>query len=105
MTPADIQTIGNDLAIKWQDGTESFITLEQLRRHCPCASCKGETDIMGNVSKAAPKALPGAALHIVRIGRVGGYAIQPQWGDGHSTGIFSFEYLRKIADAAGGNPK
>jgi DUF971 family protein len=105
VTPADIQPIGNELAVKWQDGTESYITLEQLRRHCPCASCKGETDILGNVYKAAPKPLPAAAFQLVRIGRVGGYAIQPQWGDGHSTGIFSFEYLRHIADLPGANPK
>jgi DUF971 family protein len=29
--------------------------------------------------------------------RVGGYAIQPTWEDGHGTGIYSWEYLRKIA--------
>jgi DUF971 family protein len=29
--------------------------------------------------------------------RVGGYAIQPTWEDGHGTGIYSWDYLRKIA--------
>jgi DUF971 family protein len=28
---------------------------------------------------------------------VGGYAIQPVWADGHATGIFSFDYLRRVA--------
>lgn len=98
MTPLDIQQIGNELAVKWDDGTESYITLEQLRRHCPCASCKGETDIMGNVYKGQPKTLPPQAFQLGRFGRVGGYAIQPQWADGHSTGIYSFDYLRKIAE-------
>jgi len=28
---------------------------------------------------------------------VGGYAIQPVWADGHATGIYSFDYLRRIA--------
>ncbi|HLX72205.1 MAG TPA: gamma-butyrobetaine hydroxylase-like domain-containing protein, partial [Verrucomicrobiae bacterium] len=48
MQPTNIQQIGDELALKWDDGTESFISLEQLRRHCPCAGCKGEVDIMGN---------------------------------------------------------
>jgi DUF971 family protein len=99
MTPVDIQPIGNELAIKWDDGTESYITLEQLRRHCPCAGCKGEMDIMGNVYKAQPKPLPPQAFQLRGIGKVGGYAIQPQWADGHSTGIFSFDYLRNVATA------
>ena len=36
---------------------------------------------------------------LVRIDRVGGYAIQPVWADGHSSGLFSFDYLRLVADA------
>ena len=99
MRPADIQQIGNELAIKWDDGTESYISLEQLRRHCPCAGCKGEMDILGNVYKNQPKPLPPQAFQLLRIGRVGSYAIQPQWADGHGTGIFSFDYLRNVAAA------
>src|SRR5262245_25917585 len=42
MKPVDIQQIGDELAIKWDDGAESFVKLEKLRRRCPCAGCKGE---------------------------------------------------------------
>jgi DUF971 family protein len=49
MRPVDIQPIGKELAVKWDDGSEDFIPLEKLRRCCPCAGCKGEVDIMGNV--------------------------------------------------------
>src|SRR5262245_39360576 len=55
MRPTDLQVIGTELAVKWDDGTESFILLEKLRRHCPCAGCKGEMDIMGNVYKSPDK--------------------------------------------------
>ncbi len=96
MRPLDIQQIGQELAIKWADGTESFIALEQLRRCCPCAGCQGETDIMGNVYKNPPKPLTSKAFELTRMVTVGGYAIQPVWGDGHNTGIFSFDYLRKV---------
>ncbi|MGD0743804.1 MAG: DUF971 domain-containing protein [Verrucomicrobiota bacterium] len=97
MRPADIQIIGAELAIKWDDGGESFIPLEKLRRSCPCAGCRGETDVLGKVYKDPERPLPAAAFELVRIANVGGYAIQPVWADGHATGIYSFEYLRRIA--------
>ena len=99
MRPTDIQPIGEELAIKWEDGSESFVRLEKLRRHCPCAGCKGEVDIMGNLYKNPDKPLPAAAFQLVRIANVGSYAIQPVWGDGHATGIYSFDYLRKVTEA------
>jgi DUF971 family protein len=95
--PTDIQQIGAELAIKWEDGTESFVSLETLRRQCPCAGCKGEMDVMGNVYKMPDKPLSPLAFELRQIGRVGSYAIQPVWADGHASGIFSFDYLRKVA--------
>ena len=97
MRPLDIQHIGSELAIKWDDGGEEFIPLEHLRRACPCAGCKGEMDILGNVYKNPEKALTAKAFELVKLASVGGYAIQPVWGDGHATGIFSFDYLKKVA--------
>lgn len=99
MRPTDIQTIGEELAIKWDDGVESFIRLETLRRACPCAGCKGETDILGNLYKNPDKPLTPLSTQLVRIANVGGYAIQPVWGDGHTTGLYSFDYLRRVAEA------
>lgn len=99
MQPDDLQQIGGELAIKWPDGGESFIPLENLRRHCPCAGCQGETDILGNLYKNPEQKLTAAAFQLVRLIRVGGYAIQPVWADGHATGIFSFEYLKRVAGA------
>jgi len=96
MRPTDIQQIGNELAIKWDDGSEDFISLERLRRACPCAGCKGETDILGNIYKNPATELSPAAFELKKIVSVGGYAIQPVWADGHATGIFSFDYLKRI---------
>ena len=99
MQPLDVQQIGEELAIKWEDGSESFISLEKLRRACPCAGCKGEMDVMGNLYKGPERPLTSAAFRLVRLERVGTYALQPLWGDGHATGIYSFEYLRRAAEA------
>lgn len=96
MRPLDIQIIGPELAIKWDGGTESFISLEQLRKSCPCAGCHGETDILGNVYKNPPQPLTSKSFELTRLTPVGGYALQPVWADGHNTGIFSFDYLRQL---------
>jgi DUF971 family protein len=97
MRPQNIQRIGDELAIKWDDGTESYIPLATLRQSCPCAGCKGEMDIMGNLYKNPDRPLASNAIELRRISPVGGYALQPVWADGHDTGIFSFEYLRHVA--------
>jgi DUF971 family protein len=97
MRPLEIQQIGRELAIKWDDGGESFIPLETLRRRCPCADCQGEADILGDVYRNPAQKLTSAAFQLVRMIKVGGYAIQPFWADGHATGIYSFDYLKRVA--------
>src|SRR5262245_57188255 len=100
MRPVDVQQIGDELAVKWDDGAESFVSLESLRRHCPCAGCQGEKDIMGNLYKGPDRPLTPAAFQLRSINQVGGYAIQPVWADGHSTGLFAYDYLRRLAESS-----
>ena len=66
MRPVDMQAIGEELAIKWEDGTENFVRLEALRRACPCAGCKGEVDIMGNLYKNPDKPYAANAFQLNR---------------------------------------
>jgi DUF971 family protein len=87
--------IGNELALRWTDGTESYMPLEFLRRRCPCALCAGEKDILGKVYQGAAKLVP-ASFQLKRCTVVGGYAIQPEWMDSHGSGIYSFSYLRSL---------
>ena len=49
LEPNNIQQIGDELAIAWNDGTESFLKVELLRRACPCAACGGEPDVLGQI--------------------------------------------------------
>src|SRR5580698_839839 len=97
LKPTDLQQIGAELAIKWDDGTESFISLETLRRACPCAGCMGERDIMGQLHKGPDRPLAPQLFQLTRLELVGAYAVQPVWADGHRSGIFSFDYLRRLA--------
>jgi len=92
-----MQQVGEELAIKWDDDSESFIPLETLRRACPCAGCMGERDIMGQLHKGPEQALSPRSFQLARLELVGGYGVQPFWADGHATGIFSFDYLRRLA--------
>ena len=94
----DAQPVGAELAVKWDDGEEHFVPLEALRRACPCASCAGETDVMGNVSKGPETAFTEASFQIKHLQSVGGYAVQIFWMDGHGTGLYAFDYLRKIGE-------
>ena len=95
----DLQQIGGELAVKWDDGSESFVVLEKLRRACPCAGCQGEVDVLGQLHKGPERPLPPTAFELKEVVMVGGYAIQPTWRDGHASGLFSFDYLKRVADA------
>jgi DUF971 family protein len=97
MRVLDLQQIGNELALRWENGEESFIPLEKLRRHCPCAGCHGEVDILGNVYKNPDQPLPPAAFELKRFVPVGGYAVQLFWADGHNSGLYAFDYLQRLA--------
>ena len=98
MKLVDIQQVGAEVAIKWADGSESFVTLETLRRACPCAGCKGEMDVMGNLYKGPEIPLRPESFILRQLVPVGTYAVQPTWGDGHNSGIYSFDYLKRVAE-------
>jgi len=100
LEPTNIQQIGDELAISWKDGAESFIKLETLRRACPCAACGGEPDVLGNLSRPQVS-YTDKGFQLTGFDLIGGYALQPRWADGHATGIYSFTYLRRWGDASG----
>jgi DUF971 family protein len=91
----NLAIIGEEMAIRWNDGRESYIGLELLRRRCPCAHCAGEKGILGEVYRSEMK-LSAGSLRLLKCAVVGGYAIQPEWADRHNSGIYSFDYLRSI---------
>jgi DUF971 family protein len=82
-------------AITWDDGATTHASAELLRDGCPCAECKGETVLLHSYAPAMQTALPGR-YEITSIAPVGSYAIQITWGDGHATGLYTWEYLRSL---------
>lgn len=93
--PLSLQKIGPELAVAWDNGTETYLPLEMLRRACPCASCGGEPDVLGRVIRP-DVAYTADSFELTGWETVGGYGIQPRWGDGHRSGIYTFPYLKKL---------
>ena len=96
--PRNVVLVGGELAIVWDDGREDYFPLEKLRRECPCAMCKGEKDILGNVYRGPERPLTPRSFELVSHRRVGAYAIQIDWADGHNDGIYSWDTLRELAE-------
>jgi DUF971 family protein len=92
----NVTVIGSELALSFADGFEAYLSLPMLRRACPCAACQGEPDALGRVLRPVVEHGP-RAFELQKFEIVGGYAIQLFWGDGHSTGIYSYTYLQKLA--------
>jgi DUF971 family protein len=87
--------IGNELVLLFADGVEIYLPCPLLRKSCPCAVCQGEPDALGRVFQ--PTVVYGSsAFELTRFEGVGGYAIQLFWADGHSSGIYTYNYLREL---------
>jgi len=85
------------LRIVWKDGVVSEYVPRDLRLVCPCAGCVDEmTGARTLLSEQVHDSVYPTAIHYV-----GQYALQFVWSDGHSTGIYTFEYLREMWDAEG----
>jgi DUF971 family protein len=96
---------GAGVDITWADGHESHFDFPYLRDNCPCATCNDERGKKQAFAGNTPA--PSAVLPMFKpkpraqsATQVGNYAIQINFNDGHSTGIFSYDYLRSICPCA-----
>ena len=92
--PTEIRHVKSEgvVRITWDDGHVGEYTQEYLRGYCPCALCQGHGSQRRFVT------VPGAKLQQIRA--VGNYAIEFTWSDGHSTGIYTYDYLRALCPCA-----
>jgi DUF971 family protein len=89
------------IQIDWRDGHHSAYMLGYLRDECPCATCTGAHGTEPQKSSyAQPDANPfpmfKPAIKMLHVEPVGSYAIRIHWNDGHNSGIYSWEHLRRI---------
>jgi ATP-binding protein involved in chromosome partitioning len=78
--------------ISWNDGKTSLVSFTELRYLCPCANCVDENTGHRKIRKedVKPDVTP------LKVQTVGNYAVSVSWSDGHDTGIYSYDYLRKL---------
>ena len=105
VTPAKVRvhkTEGTGVEVDWKDGHKSAWSFAWLRNGCPCATCHEEREQNGR-KPGEPKPRPQSLLPMyeaparpVEITPVGNYAVKFKWNDGHESGIYSWEYLRRV---------
>ena len=99
LRPTKLELLGGDkLLIEWSDGQKRAIGFGELRKACPCATCRekrakppepsGGLQVL-SMAEARP-------LKILGMRPVGNYAYSIAFSDGHDTGIFTFEFLREL---------
>jgi ATP-binding protein involved in chromosome partitioning len=81
------------LNIVWSDGQATPYDVVALRRACVCAHC---VDEMTRAQILKPEQVS-ESVRPVKVRNLGRYALVVDWTDGHSSSIYSWPYLRKIA--------
>jgi DUF971 family protein len=106
---------GAGVDVTWSDGHSSHFEFAYLREQCPCAMCNDEREKKAeqqqndeqlkreNAAQTPAPALDSPLLPIFKAKlrahaahAVGNYALQIDFNDGHTTGIYSFDFLRTI---------
>jgi DUF971 family protein len=105
VTPDKVRVLiteGKGMEIDWADGHHSTWSFAWLREACPCATCVEKRKAEGRKA-GQPKPRPTDVLPMytppakpASAQAVGRYAIQFNWQDGHSGGIYSWDYLRRV---------
>jgi DUF971 family protein len=83
------------VTITFLDGGVAELDLLTLRQGCPCAACRNKRDqgldAWPEPNSPRPLRIDDARLH-------GGWALAFTWNDGHATGVYPFEALRRWSD-------
>ncbi|MBX3168310.1 MAG: DUF971 domain-containing protein [Candidatus Eremiobacteraeota bacterium] len=100
LQPTGLELKPGQLEIRWSDGRTTRHSMAELRRQCPCATCRVERDKLEAPAKGlaslrviqsnTPAVSEAQILEVIPIGR---YALSFRWNDGHATGIYAYDLL------------
>ncbi len=91
--PTDMKWLEKGVfGIEWSDGHHGVYPIRHLRLHCPCAAC---TDEWTGELKLQSDDVP-LLIMLKDIEPVGHYAFRLRWSDGHDTGLYAFNNLRRM---------
>lgn len=81
------------LELTWDENQVDRLSYLLLRGECPCASCRDEWTgaRIIDLSKIAKD------IRLDGMEPVGSYAVRLGWSDGHSSGLYTWETLQRIA--------
>ncbi len=97
-----MKTEGTGVEIDWKDGHQSKWSFAWLRNACPCATCHEERERTGRMpGEVRPKEqklfmMYEAPVRPLEVTPIGKYALKFQWNDGHDSGIYAWDYLRRV---------
>lgn len=93
------------VTILWSDGTHSTYPAAHLRRLSPSAEARElRKSLATNPLTVLPTAPDTGPIQAVDVELVGNYALRIRFSDGHSTGLYTWEYLRQIDPERGTYP-
>lgn len=88
------------LTVQWSDGTGSYYSIAYLRRMSPAADQRElRKQMRHDPLTILPSAPASGEIVAENAEMVGNYAIQITFSDGHSAGIYTWDYLRQIDPA------
>jgi DUF971 family protein len=94
--PREIKASEGNIRIRWSDEHQSEYVARDLRLACRCAGCVDEWTHERTVQEShVPTSLQPKGIDVV-----GNYALHFTWSDGHSTGIYTYDYLRDVCACA-----
>ena len=99
--PTELKLIDPEhLQIAWNDGQVRRYAVTELRKACPCATCREKHGAPPPSRAELPviTAAEAQPLRIVDMTPTGRYAYSIKFSDGHDTGLFTLEHLRELGD-------
>lgn len=100
-SPVSIEVFNTEqyIKIEWKDGHITKLNLFGLRKNCPCVTCRGGHDKMGQYEPELFRVKPTRIYKIDSAEAVGNHALKINWDDGHNSGMYKWELLRNMDEA------
>ncbi len=94
-TPTNIRALQADrvLELTWDEGQVARLPYRYLRGECPCAACRNEWT---GARILDPSQIP-EDIRLDGMEPVGSYAVRLGFTDGHSSGLYTWETLQRLA--------
>lgn len=85
------------LELVWDEARTDRVPYRTLRGMCPCASCRDEWTGERLLDPATIR----EDLKLEGMEPVGNYAVRLSWNDGHSSGLYTWDFLKELGEGSG----